>query len=260
MNYGLYLSAAGALTSMHRLDVTANNLANVNTLGFKPDVVTTRARLPERLENPGHPDAARHMLEQLGGGLFVEETSVQLPQGSFVTTDDDLDLAIEGKGFFVVADPHAGSTNRQLSLTRDGRLTLDRNGLLVNAGSGQAMLDTANQPIRLTGTGKVTILRSGEVLQDGRRVATIKLIEPGPHTKLIKSGENLFQFSASDLQSARPASGAILQGAIENSAVDPVMELNKLILASKAVQSNLKMMQYHDQLMGQAINTFGRVA
>src|SRR5262245_52880288 len=55
MNYGLYLSASGALTSLHRQDVLANNLANINTVGFKPDMVTTRARLAERLESPGAP-------------------------------------------------------------------------------------------------------------------------------------------------------------------------------------------------------------
>ena len=259
MNYGLYLSAAGALTSMHRLDVVANNLANVNTIAFKPDLVTTRARLPERLEDPQHPDAARHLLEDLGGGLFIKESSVQFRQGSFVTTDDDLDLAIEGKGFFVVADPRAAN-GESLALTRDGRLTLDRGGMLVNATTGRAVLDIDDQPIRLSGAGKVTVLRDGEVLQDGQPVATINLVEPAARTKLIKAGENMFQFTKVDLDAARPASGSVLQGAVESSAVDPVIELKNLIAASKAVQGNLKLMQYHDQLMGQAINTFGRVA
>jgi len=259
MNYGMYLSAAGALTNIHRLDVTANNLANANTNGFKPDVVLTRARLPERLENPQHMDAGKHMLENLGGGLFVEDTSVRLRQGSMQVTGDDLDLAVEGDGFFVVSDPRAGTTDK-LALTRDGRLTLDRGGMLVTASSGKAVLDTQGQPIRLSGAGKITILRDGNLLQDGQRIATINLVEPGPNTKLYKTGENLFRFSKDDLAAAREASGSILQGAVESSAVDPVMELNRLISASKAVQGNLKMMQYHDQIMGQAINTFGRVA
>jgi flagellar basal body rod protein FlgG len=228
-------------------------------MGFKPDAVLTRARLPERLENPMRADAGRHMLESLGGGLFVEETSVKLGQGSLLTTGDDLDLAVQGEGFLVVSDPRAAGAEK-LALTRDGRLTLDRGGMLVSAGSGQAVLDTQGQPIRLDGIGKVTILRNGELLQDGERIATINLVSPGPRTKLIKTGENLFQFSKADLEAARPADGSILQGAIETSAVDPVMELNRLIAASKAAQGNLKMMQYHDQIMGQAINTFGRVA
>jgi flagellar basal-body rod protein FlgF len=260
MNYGMYLSAGGALTSMHRLDVVANNLANVNTMGFKPDAVMARARLPERIENPKHADAGRHMLESLGGGLFVEETSVQLGQGSLQMTGDDLDIAVQGEGFLVVSDPRAASTDQRLALTRDGRLTLDRGGMLITASSGQAVLDTQGQPIRLDGVGKVTILRNGELLQDGERIARINLVSPGPRTKLIKTGENLFRFSKAELQASRAADGSILQGAIEASAVDPVMELNKLIAASKAVQGNLKMMQYHDQIMGQAINTFGRVA
>lgn len=259
MNYGLYLSAAGSLTSMHKLDVIANNLANANTNGFKPDVVTTRARLPERLEHPGNLDAGQNMLEALGGGLFIDDTSVQLTQGSFTTTGADLDVAIQGEGFLLVSDPRS-SSNDHMELTRDGRLALDRSGMLVTATSGRAVLDDQGQPIRLTGNGPITILRSGEVIQDGATVATLKLIKPGANTKLVKTGGNLFKFSKQDLTAAQPADGTFLQGNIETSAVDPVLELNKLISASKAVQTNLKMMQYHDQLMGQAINTFGRVA
>ena len=67
MNYGLYLSAAGVLNNLQRQDVIANNLANVNTVGFKPDSVLTRHRLPERLES-GHLIEPREMLERLGAG------------------------------------------------------------------------------------------------------------------------------------------------------------------------------------------------
>jgi len=259
MNYGLYLSAAGTLTSMHRMDVIANNLANVNTNGFKADLVHTRARLAARVEDPSSPDAGRHLLESLGGGQLIDDTSVQLRQGSILTTGDDLDLAIEGEGFFLVSGPRGGNRD-DMQLSRDGRLTLDRTGMLVLASNGRAILDDGGSPIRVASNAKVTILPGGEIIQNGETIATIGLVKPAAESRLVKTGDNLLAFSRGEFEAASRGEGHILQGAIESSAVDPVMELNKLISASKAVQSNIRMMQYHDQLMGHAINTFGRVA
>src|SRR5690606_13067862 len=74
MDYGLYLSAAGVLTNMHRTDVHANNLANVATTGFKPDFAVIRQRLPERLEDNIADVPAHELLERLGGGVLVDPT------------------------------------------------------------------------------------------------------------------------------------------------------------------------------------------
>jgi flagellar basal-body rod protein FlgF len=115
MNYGLYLSASGAMTAMHKQDVYANNLANVNTIGFKPDSVFTRHRLPERIEQP-HLHADPHkLLEQLGGGQFIDPTFTNLTQGALTATDRPLDVAIDGEGFFVISTGAAGTMNSEHS-------------------------------------------------------------------------------------------------------------------------------------------------
>ncbi len=259
MNYGLYLSASGVLTHLHKQDVIANNLANVNTVGFKADTVYTRQRLPARLESPASWADPQWLLEQLGGGLFAHPTYTNLRQGNLVSTGNDLDLAVRGEGFFVTTTGQ-GSGPEHLRLTRDGRLARDAAGDLVMAETGLRVLDVNDAPIRLGATGSLYIDGRGQVVQNDRVLATIQLVTVSDPTRLIKTGHNLMRLDPDRNVTRQPASGAIEQGYVEASAVDPIMTLNALISTTKSIQGNVKMMQYHDNLMGQAINTFGRVA
>jgi flagellar basal-body rod protein FlgF len=251
MNYGLYLSAAGALTSMHQQDVYANNLANINTVGFKPDLAVTRERLPARLDNPSGNVEPHLLLERLGGGHFLNPTRVNLTQGALTATDNPLDLAIRGDGFFAIEGNH---------LTRDGRFTLDESGTLVMSATGKRVMDVNSQPIRLDPTMDVRIDADGEISQNGRVVAHLQIVEPADPSLLRKVGHSLMRLDPQAQTGLIPARGAVVQGHTESSAVDPIMTMNAMIGASKAVASNATMMQYHDHIMDQAINTFGRVA
>ncbi len=258
MSYGLYLSAAGALSSMHRQDVLANNLANMNTVGYKPDQVITRQRLPERLESPHGFVDPKWLLEQLGGGHFVDSTRVMVGQGDLVATGNDLDLAIKGDGLFVV-EGRGGTAPEHMRMTRDGRFTLNDDSELVMAATGRRVLDIDNRPITLTTGAPVTIDAAGGVRQGGAVVAELRLVN-APAGALVKEGENLLRFADGQRPTPGPVTGRLHQGHTEASAVDPIMTLNAMMAAAKSAQSNLKMMQYHDQLLGQAFNTFGRVA
>lgn len=267
MNYGLYLSAGGVLASMHRQDVVANNLANVNTVGFKPDQVAIMSRLPERLESGAfgaglvEPADPQWMLEQLGGGQFIAPSRVDLRQGPLQGTGNDLDLAIQGDGFFVVNASKTGDA-KGLRLTRDGRFSINADGELTMAATGHRVMDDKDQPIKLDRAAAVTIDQRGRIMQHGETIATLGFASVRDRAALTKEGDNLIQFTASGGKPAQrtAASGAILQRQIETSAVDPVLALNELINASRAVQANITMMQYHDNILGQVINTYGRVA
>lgn len=256
MNYGMYLAATGVLTSMYRQDVLANNLANVNTVAFKPDVVYTRLRLPERLESGGADP--QQLLERLGGGHLLSPTRLDLTQGSLTDTGNNLDLAIDGEGFFVVRS--TGGGDEPLRLTRDGRFTLNPAGELVMAGTGMKLLDIENQPIRLDRTATVHVRSNGEIVQNGKVRATLRIAAATDQSQLSKLGNNVLTVNSTDPQTLRPADGRLVQGHLESSAVDPVMMLNAMISASKAASANLKMMQYHDHIIGQAVNTLKRVA
>jgi flagellar basal-body rod protein FlgF len=258
MNYGLYLSAAGALTSLHRQDVMANNLANVNTVGFKADVVHFRARLAERLESADVSSLIdpQIMLEHLGGGTFAEPSFINLRQGDLTQTRNDLDVALEGQGFFVVRKSSPdGATD--VRLTRDGRFTRNSSGELIMASTGLPVLDVNNHPIRLDGTGPVRIDGDGTVNQNNQPIAQLQMADVSDPALLRKEGSNLLTLNGARRQAANAAAR---QGFVESSGVDPIIAMNKMISASKAVSANITMMQYHDQILGQAVNTFGRVA
>ena len=258
MSYGLYLSASGALTNMHRQNVFANNLANLRTVGFKPDAVDIRQRPPERVERPDVRADPKWMLERLGGGVFAEPTRVTLGQGDLVQSGNDLDLAISGEGFFVVNDGKSVGPAGRL-LTRDGRFTLNDRGDLVMAAGGMRVLDRNQKPIRVDPTRPVRIDGNGLITQDGSEVAQIQVVGAPAPDQLHKAGRGTLR--TIDPLTAPPAfAGQVRQRFTEESAVDPILMMNAMISAAKSAQANLKLMQYHDQLLGKAFNTFGRVA
>ncbi len=254
MNYGLYVSAAGALSNINRQDVITNNLVNVETIGFKPDMVIFRQRLPERVSS-GAPIEPQLLLERLGGSPTLNPTHVNLTQGSLLQTGNELDVAIEGDGFFVVK-----GADGQMRLTRDGRFAMDTDGKLITADSGLEVLDASNRAIRLNSQGRVEIDGNGHVWQNGSMTAKIRIATPRDPAALVKLGNNLLRDPNLEQSTALSDTTRVVQGTLESSAVNAISTLRDLVGAAKAVQSNVKMMQYQDHIMGQAINTMARVS
>lgn len=260
MNYGLYLAAGGTLVSMHRQDVLANNLANLNTVGFKPDDVYATARLPERIESGEALAEPQLLLEQLGGGTFAAPTRIDLRQGHLNQTHNTLDLAIQGEGFFTVSAERSVSA-QSIRFTRDGRFTLNAEGELVMIATGLRVLDANDQPIRLDPGRPVQINSRGVISQNGVEVAQLQISDVNDRSSLVKTGEGLLRIGpGAGARRQTAVAAGVRQGFVESSAVDPILALNAMINASKSVQSNATMMQYHDHLLGQAITTMARVA
>lgn len=259
MNYGLYLASSGILTSMHRQDVLSNNLANVNTVAFKPDVPETRQRDVAGVEKGMAHLPSDRLLERLGAGVLMAPTRTSMAQGALEKTEGPLDLAIEGEGFFVVAADPRGA-EQGIRLTRDGRMTIDGQGRLVLAGSGQPVLDAADRPVRLDPGAQVRIAPDGAVFQNDREVGRIQVVTVPNTSTLRKAGDNLFSATPGALAGRLPFEGRIVQGALERSAVDPIKTMMGISSASSGVSAGSRVVQIFDELMDRAINTFGRVA
>lgn len=259
MNYGLYISTSGALNAAYRQDLLTGNLANVNTAGFKPLTPTTRQRDPVRLEDGLGLMPSNDLFERLGAGVMAGPTRAVFEQGSIRTTGNDLDLAIRGDGFFTVLDENDRSPDR-VRLTRDGRFTLDARGRMVLASNGMPLLGENRRPVQLDPNATVTVRSDGAILQNGAARARIGFVEvPGRET-LRKLGDGQFVAEAARMRAARPASGLIEQGAIEESAVDEIRTLMDIESAARDAQANIGMIAYHDRLLDQVINRFARVA
>src|SRR5207237_436580 len=124
MIYGLYLSASGVLASSYRQDVIANNLATAETVGFKKDLAT----LVERRVEASQSNINDPRWSKMTGGIWAEATRVDQSQGDLESTGNATDVAIEGRGYFMVKAAKADAR-----LTRDGRFMLNKAGELILA-------------------------------------------------------------------------------------------------------------------------------
>ncbi len=257
MNYGMYLSASGVLTNLHRQDVIANNLANASTTAFRRDLAAFTQRLPESREDPGPHGLEHDLLDRLGGGTFVRPTETDLRPGRLTPTGNDLDLAIAGEGFFAVRVDEDGQ--QATRATRDGRLTLTADGRLVTTAAGHAVLDTAGQPIRLNPALPVQVDQTGVIRQAGDPVAQIKLASVTADQTLKHLGGGVYQAPPAALESEAQAPGQIRQGYLEASNVDSIREMVAMIQTTRAINDNATLLKYHDLLLERAVNTLGRI-
>lgn len=258
MNYGLYLAASGLMANQYRQDVVANNMANVNTVGFKPDFAMFRQRNPERIEDSLPLENPNRLLEKLGGGVFLNATLTRHTDGALTKTKGPLDLAIQGEGYFGLTTGR-GDNDESLRFTRDGRLALDADGYLVHAASGMKVIDINDRVIRMDTASEVNINSLGEISQNDAVVARLQFVNlPNPQA-FKKVGQNSYKLDNNSLQNRQTATGKISQGWLESSAVNPISALMELNQATSAISANSRMIRYHDELMDSAINRLGRV-
>jgi flagellar basal-body rod protein FlgF len=234
MSTNLYVSTSGAVSRLSELEILANNLANLDTTGFKADQPLFQAMLESALLNteglpaPGAP-----------GLSFVASRAAQTNHagGSVWRTGRPLDVAIEGPGFFVVDTP-AGAR-----YTRAGSFVVSPDGKLATP-SGYPVLGEGG-PIAV-GNSPVRILSSGEVVDEAGNVrGRLRLEEFDDPALLRKEGNSLFL--APPLAVGLPSEGlSLLEGALERSNVHPVRELASLIILQRAFDVSMQILRTDD--------------
>jgi len=258
--YGLYLSAAGVVTSAYTQDVIANNLANAETSGFKRDLALFTQRRAEAQTRAGGAGRGGSMagatrsdiLENIGGGLFAAPTAMDTSQGDLETTDSPMDVSVVGNGYFAVE-----SGGKQY-LSRSGHFTLDRNGALVLAnGRDDRVLDKDLKPIVIDPRATVTIDKQGVIAQNNKPVAKLAFLDANPK-QLSKYGST-FLACSDDLKSLPAASGMVQDKALERSNVDPAIELNHLMESQRQLEANANMIRYQDTTLGRLVNDVAKI-
>lgn len=253
MDPSLKTAATGMAAQQTRIDVIANNLANVNTPGFK----RSRAHFEDLLyqtvqgqEQLGTADADVTPAVQIGRGTRLSGILRVHEQGTFEMTNRPMDLAVDGEGLFQVRRPDG-----TLAYTRDGSFTISDNGMLVTAG-GYALVPEVSMPEDLT---ELTISRTGVVSGTGPgqaapvEIGRVELARfPNP-PGLIALGENLYQESAASGQPIlgnpqEEGFGRIIQGALESSNVEVVQEMVDMIAALRAYEINAKAVEASEQM------------
>ncbi|HTN75864.1 MAG TPA: flagellar basal-body rod protein FlgG [Pirellulaceae bacterium] len=253
----LYTAATGMQSLETKLDVISNNLANVNTTAFKKDranfedLFYREEVLPGSLDNAGNPTPVG---TQIGLGVRVASTQTQYNQGAFQNTGKELDLALEGRGFFQVTDPSG-----QILYTRAGNFSINANNQMVvgSASTGRLLEPQISVPQDVTGIvinpdGRVMVKQPGSPqLQQVGQIQLAMFINP---EGLMKMGENLYQ--QSDASNApitgnpgQQGLGVIRQNMLEASNVEPVQELIDLITTQRSFELNSQCIQAGDQIL-----------
>jgi len=253
----LYSSATGMESQQMNLDVIANNLANVNTTGFKKSKIEFQDLLYQTQRSAGSEQGAGNLLPtgiQIGHGSKAVSTSKIFTTGELSQTGDELDVAVSGDGFFQVQLPDG-----TLAYTRDGTLKKAQDGRIVTAAGYPVLGNFQSVP---PGTTRINIATTGDVTYTGTSGNTnfrINLFRFNNPSGLQNIGNNLMKETSASgaVEQGNPGEngfGELQQGYVELSNVQVVEEMVHLIQAQRAYEVNSKAVQAADEMMQQSNN------
>lgn len=232
---GIYLSSRKLEVQAQNFESVANNIANLNTVGYKSQLPFAEVLSKE-------------------GEVKVKQFS-NFNQGELIRTDNRFDLGISGKGFFVV------NTENGAEYTRNGKLSVNNEGFLVNEQGYKVMgqqgeiniFDIAGQGVK-----DFVVNKNGEIKVNNELVDTLMIVDlQDEQSSLRLSGLN-FASDGANLKQLQPEEYQINQGYLEESNVNPILEMEQMIKLNNDYESAQKMMKYLDQSLGQA-NEIGKV-
>jgi flagellar basal-body rod protein FlgF len=241
MSYGLYISAEGAQVQAQRLEIIANNMANVETPGFKRDIPTFQARFAEAIQRgTSYPGSGG--IDDGGGGVKMIGVETDFTTTTLRNTDIPTDFAINGDGFFHVRSPQGEDF-----LTRAGNFSLSGAGKLITQSGEYAVLDNSGNEIVLD-TSQLWSVKSGGVITQQGSDFPIGLEQVASLGDLVKVGNNMYRPLAST-QQVEPDQRNVQQGYLEQSGVNPTSEMMAMIETSRAFEANTKLIQHQDSMM-----------
>ncbi|HET7522180.1 MAG TPA: flagellar hook-basal body protein [Bacillales bacterium] len=262
---GFYTAASGMLSQMRREHLLTNNLANVNTPGYKADRAAFRAfpqMLIERMGADEMPNEA--VVGRLATGVYMQETVPKFVQGDLVETGNLTDLALlqgnvpdEGGTLFFAVQNAEG----EIRYTRNGNFTIDGAGRLVD-NHGNFVLGTNGEPIFLSDP-QFKVEEDGTIVNGNATAGRILVAYAGNPMDLVKEGNSLFRLEGGG--TLPPAAGneaisyQLKQRFLERSNVNIQQTMVELMTAFRNLQANQKVLQAYDHTMGLAANKVGRI-
>jgi len=255
----LNTAATGMLAQQNNMDVIANNIANVNTTGFKKSRAEFEDLVYHNLKDPGQVSGLNSVTPtgvQTGLGVRTAATQKDFTMGSALMTNNPLDMQIEGAGFFQLRTPDG-----EIAYTRDGAFKKDANGRIVDK-NGNTLIPEITVPqntmaLEISSNGDVfSIVGQNTEPQNLGQIEIVNFINPAG---LKSVGKNLFSPTVASGQptGARPGTsgmGYLSQGELEASNVNIVDEMVNMISAQRAYETNSKVVQTSDQMMQTAVN------
>jgi flagellar basal-body rod protein FlgG len=263
----LWTAATGMVAQQTNVDVISNNLANINTVGYKRESAEFKSLLYQNLQqkttdNNGDP---KPISAQVGLGVRNSAISSRFTQGAFTNTDKQLDYAIDGDGFFQVSLP-----NGEVGYTRNGsfEIGLLEEGYTIATAEGYSLMGTDGRPIVISDeyvSTNISLDTDGNVCYTGedgniRRIGLkVQIVQFSNPSGLNKASDSvLLETPASGEAMSEDAGGvkksALRKGYLESSNVEAVDEMVNLIVAQRAYEMNSKIITASDEMMQQANN------
>ncbi len=245
MNSGMYAAVSGSLAAMKRLDVISNNLANINTPGYKKDKMSFEGMLAGDINPPAVPSGTTADPIMQKENIYIDYAS-----GTASQSGNPLDLALDGDGFFAVTTPEG------TAYTRQGNFRTSVDGTLVTV-DGYPVQGSGGAAIRIQGS-KVDIDANGGVTVDGSQVGVVSIMDFAKPYNLTKTGNALFVPAD---QEAIPQAGKaqVQQGYIEGSNVDSISEMVQMIETNRYFETCSKVIKGFEDMATKAANELGKI-
>jgi flagellar basal-body rod protein FlgG len=243
MIQGIYTASTSMTALAQKQDQIANNLANLNTTGFKQSGLFTAAYQNKLKDDDNRVFANRD--------IKVDEVFIDFSEGTIRQTNNDLDLLIKGTGFFkIMADDG-------VRYTRNGNFALDNQGLLVMS-DGAKVMGTEGF-IRVEPNEKITIAETGEVIQNGYTKGFIKIVDFEKPYELRRCGNSRFAPLNVEAVEQKSAGFVLRQGYLEGSNVEMIRNMVQMISAHRNYESSQKALHAQDETLDKAVNQVGNI-
>jgi flagellar basal-body rod protein FlgG len=256
----IYAPLSGGLAQEKALETISNNLANMNTVGFKQDNVTFTLLEPEPYKNyrdplpPANYKVDLQKLEPLHGNEFsyvgIAGVTRDKSQGPAIETENPTDMMLEGDGYFAV------NTKDGERYTRAGNFKLGPDGELQTA-TGDAVLG-AKGTVYLR-SNQFTVNQAGEIYQDGQLVDRLKVVQFEDEKALERVGLNYYMHGGSTENIREARNHRVTQGYIEGSNVNAIKSLTAMIIAHRSYEAYQKAVSNFDRMMDKSSNTIGAI-
>lgn len=247
MQNGLYVAASGLVMQQTRLDNISNNLANMNTNGFKKDTPVFSIYRPHEERHPQTLIRQSSYNKTINSAVLLDDINVNHERGTFKATSNTFDFAIgKDNTFFAVETPWG------VRYTRDGAFTLNSDGELVTR-EGYPVLSRAAQGtanIAIPQNATIEVDKNGTIYANGIPGDALLLVEFDDTARLQKVGRN--QFTPVDIEPTDAANPDVRQGYLEGANVDPITEMVRMVEAARGYEMYAKVIQTHDDINQQA--------
>ena len=263
---GIYTALSGAMAQSHKLDTIANNIANVNTTGFKKDrmvfneYLTANEKGSDIIKVPRVPASIPSFYDMQGGDksfVDVRGSYTDHSQGGLKATGNPLDLAIEGRGFIEVLSPQGVrfTRNGSLKISGTGKLVTKQGFPVLRQGLGQ---DPAQRSITIP-EAKISVSNTGEIFAGAEAIGAISILQSDNTDAFQKVGGSLYKIKQNmDPKLEIASDSKVLQGFLEASNVNVVDEMTSMISATRVFESTQKAIQAFDSMNNKLVNIVGK--